>query len=186
MFQVGVARMARYTCHYLEFQSLEPRAYAAGLLHDIGKLLLLHLHPVGFQAALDYAVRECVPLGFAEQKFFGGTTREMAAHFATKHGFLPSYANVMRWVDDPTQATADAVLVASVSLARDLCRKNELGWSGETAETEARPIAETPAWLILSQRIFPSFDLEKFELEAHAMCRETKQELHGQLVAAGD
>jgi len=185
MFQVGVARMARYTCGYLEFNSLEPRAYAAGLLHDLGKMLLLHLHPVGFQAVVDYSRRNNVSLSAAEQKFLGCTTREMAAHFAEKHGLLCSYANVMRWVDDPTQATEDAVLVASVALARDLCRRNRVGWSGDTEGNEIPPIADTAAWQILRERIFPSFDLEKFEAEAHAQCRELKLELQGQLSPSG-
>lgn len=183
MFQVGVARMARYTVRYLEFHSLESRAYAAGLLHDIGKLLLVHLYPMGFQAILDYARRQKVPLHVAEKYFIDCTTAEMATHFAEKHGLLPSYANVMRWVDDPSQATQDAVLVASVSLARDLCRQNRVGWSGDAAK-EARPLAETPEWHILGQATFPSFNLEKFELEAHAECRELKMELQGRFSLA--
>jgi len=176
MFQVGVARMARFVCRYLEFQSLESRAYAAGLLHDIGKLVLVHLHPIGFQAIVSFAQRENVGLAAAEKLFLGCTTREIAAYFAEKHGLLPSYANVMRWVDGPEEAKEDAVLVASVSLARDLCRQNRLGWSGERAGV-VRPIAETGEWKILSRGIFPSFNLEKFEAEAHA--REIKLELMG-------
>ncbi len=180
MFQMGVARMARYTCRYLEFNSLESRAYFAGLLHDIGKLLLLHLHPFGFEAVLDYSRREQVPLSVAEQAFLGATTREMAGHFAKAHGLRSSYGNVMRWVDDPQQCPVeDAVLVASVSLARELCRQNRVGWSGEALRDQPRPIAETPGWTILRERIFPSFNLEKFEAEAHAECRELKQMLHG-------
>lgn len=179
IFQVGVAKMAQYTCRYLEFNSLEPRAYAAGLLHDLGKLLLVHLHPAGFRAILDYAKREVLPLSAAEQKFLGCTTREMAAHFAEKHGLLPSYANVMRWVDAPVEATEDTILVASVSLARELCRQNRVGWSGEFTANDARPIAETPGWQVLKERVFPSFDLEKFEAEAHAECRELKMDLQG-------
>lgn len=171
--------MARYTCRYLEFNSLEPRAYAAGLLHDLGKLLLVHLHPIGFQAVLDHARRAKISLGAAEQKFLGCTTRQMAAHFAEKHGLLPSYANVMRWVDDPASATEDPVLVASVALARDLCRRNRVGWSGEADDANTTAIADTPAWQVLRERIFPSFDLQKFEAEAHAECRELKRELHG-------
>lgn len=180
MFQVGVARMANYTCRYLEFYSLESRAYAAGLLHEFGKMLLVRLHPMGFQAIVDYARRESVPISVAEQKFLGCTTAEMGAHFATKHEFPPSYANIMRWADTPDKATDDIVLVASVSLARDLCRQNRVGWSGDPAAGGVRPIAETPGWQILSQRVFPSFNLHKFEAEAHAECRQLKRELHGQ------
>ncbi len=184
MFQMGVARMARYACRYLEFNSLESRAYVAGLTHDIGKLLLLHLYPVGFEAVLDYARRERVPLAVAEEKFLGGTTREMAAHFAEKQGMLRSYVQVMRFVEDPTQTREDAVLVASVSLARELCRQNRVGWSGDTVGGSALPIADTPAWAVMRERVFPSFNLEKFEAEAHAQCRELKLELMGRLSPA--
>lgn len=179
-FQVGVARMAQFTCRYLEFNSLESRAYAAGLLHDLGKLLLVHLHPVGFQAILDFARRERIPLPAAEEKFLGCTTRVMAAHFAEKHGLLPAYANVMRWVDDSAKATQDQVLVACVALARDLCRRNHLGWSGEADTAISVALADTPEWQILRERVFPSFDLEKFEAEAHSVCGEIKRELQGQ------
>ena len=185
MFQVGVARMARYTCSYLEFNSLESRAYAAGLLHDLGKLLLLHLHPVGLQAVLEYSRREHVLLSVAEQKFLGCTTADMAAHCAGNHGLLPCYANVMRWVADPTQATEDGILVACVALARELCHRNHVGWSSTEAVEESIPIADTAAWQILRERVFPSFDLEKFEAEAHAECRAIKLELHGQMSFSG-
>ena len=180
MFQVGVARMARYTCRYLEFNSLESRAYAAGLLHDLGKLLLVYLHPVGFQAIVDHSHRTHVPLSVAEQKFLGCTSADMAAHFAGKHGLLPCYANVMKWVGNPADATEDGVLVAMVALARELCRRNQVGWCGAESDGHSMAIADTAAWQILRERIFPSFDLEKFEAEAHAECREIKLELHGQ------
>jgi HD-like signal output (HDOD) protein len=183
MFQMGVARMARYTCRYLEFNSLESRAYAAGLLHDIGKMLLLYLHPHGFQAVLECARAENLPLAEAERKFLGCTTREMAAYFADKHGLLPSYVHVMRWVEKPEEAKEEPVLVASVALARDLCRQNRLGWSGDMTRIDSRPLADTPAWRILSRSIFPSFNLEKFEAEAHAECREIKRELQGKVAA---
>ena len=49
---------------------------------------------------------------------------------------------------------------------------------------DARSIADTPAWSILREHVFPSFDLEKFEFEAHAKSREIKAELQG-LVRSG-
>lgn len=181
MFQVGVARMAQYTCRYLEFHSLEPRAYAAGLLHELGRLILLHLQPVGFQAVLDYASSQRVPLTAAEELYFGCTTRDFGAHFVTKHGLLPGFASAMRWVDEPARAGDDAVLVASVSLARLLCAKNHVGCSCDTFGKELPSVVSTPAWEVLSQRLFPSFDLIKFEAEAHAECRDLKEELRGLL-----
>ena len=68
---------------------------------------------------------------------------------------------------------------ASVALARDLCAKNAVGWSGDTTGTATYSIADTPAWEVLGQRTFPSFDLAKFEAEAHAECEDLKEELRG-------
>lgn len=184
MFQIGVARMARYTCGYLEFYNLEARAYTAGLLHDLGKLLLVHLHPHAFGAVLDHARRHSQPMAAAERQFLGCTTAEMAAHFAAKHGLPKCYANVMRWATAPAEATADAELVAIVSLARDLCLQNHVGCNGDLPQKHGLPIGDTPEWRILRSSVFPSFDLKKFEAQAHAECRELRQELHGRLSVA--
>ncbi len=179
MLQIGVARMARYTCHYLEFYSMEARAYTAGLLHDLGKLLLLHLHPHGFAAILDHAQRHTLPLRKVEEMFLGCTTSEIAAYFAEKRGMPKSYCDVMRWAADPALATENAELVAIVALAHDICRQNHVGWSGDTPKKHGLALADTPAWQILSPGVFPSFDLTKFEAEVHAECRKLRQELHG-------
>ena len=184
MFQLGVARMARYTCSYLELPNLEARAYTAGLLHDIGQLLLVHLHPQGFAAILDYTRQHSLPLNVVEKKFLGCTTQEMAAHFAEKHGLPDCYCQVMRWLADPAQAGDYAELVAVVSLARDLCLQNHVGYVGDTPRKYELLLGDTQVWRVLSQRVFPSFDLKKFETEAHAECRQLRQELHGRLSAA--
>ena len=181
MFQLGTARIARYTCQYLELRGTESVAYTAGLMHDLGKLLLLRLHPFAFQAILAHARQNEITLSSAEHRFLGATTHEMAAHFAEKHGLPRKFASVMRWVDNPAQATEDIELVAIVSLARTLCRNNHVGFSGDTAR-EVIPLEQTPEWQILRSSVFPSFDLKKFEIQVHSECRELKQELHGRLV----
>jgi CheY-like chemotaxis protein len=178
-FQTGVARMARYTCHYLELYSLEPTAHIAGLLHDIGKLLLLRLHPFGFQVVLEHARAQQVSLRTAERLFLGCTTAEMAAHFAETHGLPQRYAHVMRWIDAPADAPDNRVLVAVVSLARDLCRQNNVGVDGHSRREHAVPIEQTAEWAILSNSVFPSFNLRKFEQQVHAACKELKLELQG-------
>jgi hypothetical protein len=105
----------------------------------------------------------------------------MAAHYAQKKGLFHCYTHVLRWVDEPAAATEDAVLVAIVALAREFCRQNEVGWGGEPSTGGVVSIAETPAWAILRECIFPSFNLDKFESEAHGKCRVLKQELSGRL-----
>ena len=55
MFQVGVGKMSEFICDYLDLGYLKTNAYTAGLLHDLGKLLLVRLYPAGFEAMVRYA-----------------------------------------------------------------------------------------------------------------------------------
>jgi len=181
MFQIGTARMARFACKALEKPGLAAAAYTAGLLHDLGKLLLLRLHPFGLQATLAHARQNNVSLRAAEKLFFGCTTHEMAAYFAEKQGLPRRYLNVMRWIRTPAEATEDQELVAVVSLARDLCRQNHVGLSGDKPNDVALPLEATDEWRVLREGVFPSFNLRNFEIQVHAECRELKLELHGRL-----
>lgn len=179
MFQAGVAQLARHTANYLEFRGLIENAYTAGLLHDLGKLLLLRVYPYAFQAMVAYARRENVTLQEAEKKYLGCTTRNMGDHFAVKNALPRVYCSVIRWVETPEEATDDADMVAVVSLARHVCLHNHVGYCGDTPKDHCPPIAETAAWGVLRDKVFPSFDLRKFEAQAHAYCHELKQTLSG-------
>lgn len=179
MFQAGTAHMARYACEALEMPSLAAPACTAGLLHGLGRLLLLHLHPGALPAILEHAWRHGLPLAEAERLFLDGTTQQMAAHFAEKHGLPRRYVHVLRWIDAPEEATEDRDLVAVVSLARDLCRQNHVGSDGEKVSRKHAPLEETREWAVLRERVFPSFDLRKFEHQVHARCRDLKLELQG-------
>jgi HD-like signal output (HDOD) protein len=180
MFQTAVGRMAQFLGSYLEFNYLDTNAYTAGLLHDIGKLLLLKLHPFGLQAIVRYSREKKIPLADAERKYLGCTTRDLAVHFAVSQGLPRVYANVIRWVDTPALATENMDLIAIVSVARHVCEQSHVGCSGDLPVPRSFGISETAAWSILQQRLFPSFDLKKFELQAHAFCLNVRNELSGQ------
>lgn len=178
-FQRGVARIAQAICHDLEFYSLEPVARVAGQMHDIGRLILAHLHPAGFQAIIEHAHQHRVRLHEAEKLFLGCTGNHLGAHFAERFGLSRRFVNVMRGIDDPASITADVQLAAIVSLARKLCRQNEVGASGDPVLDNAKPIEETAQWRILSEGLYPSFNLKKFEAEIHAQCGRLRTEFSG-------
>ncbi len=178
-FQRGVARIAQLICRELEFHSLAPAARTAGQLHDLGKLILAHLHPAGFQAILEHARRHQVPLAEAERLFLGCTSPQIAAHFAEHFQLSRRFGNVMRWIDDPAAATEDTQLVAILSLARDLCRHNRVGTSGDPVREDPMPIEETAEWRILRESVYPSFNLQRFEEMIHAQCALLCTEISG-------
>lgn len=178
-FQRGVARIAQLICRELELHSLEPAARVAGQLHDLGKLILAHLHPAGFQAILEHARLHRVPLAEAEKLYLDCTSTQIGAHFADHFGLSRRFGNVMRWVDDPAAATEDANLVAIISLARDLCRHNRIGASGDPVREDPVPLESTPEWAILRESVYPSFNLQKFEAMIHGQCALLRTEISG-------
>lgn len=178
-FQRGVARIAQAICHDLEFYSLEPVARVAGQLHDIGRLILAHLHPAGFQAILEHARLHHLRLHEAEKLYLGCTGNHLGAHFAERFGLSRRFVNVMRGIDDPASITEDVQLAAIVSLARKLCRQNQVGASGDPLLDNAKPIQDTAQWRILSEGLYPSFNLKKFEAQIHAQCGRLRTEFSG-------
>lgn len=180
MFLVGVAKLSQFICQYLEFRYLGATAYTAGLLHDIGKLILLRLHPWAFIAIAGHAREKKILLHEAERKYIGCTTRELGVQFAEEQKLPPVYTNVIRYVEEPEKANENVDLVAMVSLARHVTLHNRVGHCGDSPADVCPPIVNTPAWQVLQPRLFPSFDLRKFEAQAHAHCRELRMMLQGQ------
>lgn len=179
-FLRGVARVAQIICRELDFASLEPAARAAAQLHDIGTLVLAHLYPAGFQAILEHARKERVRLFQSEKLLLGCTSSRIGAHFAEQNGLPPRFVNVIRGIDDPAGAPVeDRRLVAIVSLARKFCRHNGIGTSGDPPLATARPVRETVQWEILSEGLYPSFDLPKFENQIHVQCQRLRAEFSG-------
>jgi HD-like signal output (HDOD) protein len=180
MFQVAVARVAQFTANHLELTDLAPNAYAAGLLHDYGRLVLVHQYPFSCDATVAYAKKHAIPLREAEKKYLGWSTREIGDHLARKLGLPSVYCDVIRWVGTPEEFSDRGYMVALVTLARHLCLHNNIGISGEP-HLPLLPLEETPAWHILQQRVFPSFNLKKFVSQTHNFCALLKQELTGHI-----
>lgn len=179
LFQRGTGKLAEFICEHLEMTMLASAAYTAGLMHDFGKILLTRLHPYALPAIRDFALSTGVGHSVAERRFIGCTTTEMAAYFAEQQGLPKRFVNVFRWIDNPEVATQDEELVAVVSLARDLCRRNQVGCNGDTPFDDAVSLEATPEWQVLSKRVYLNFDLKKFERLANAECLALKRSLVG-------
>lgn len=169
-FQRGTAHMAQFICRFLDFRSLEDRACTAALIHDLGKLLLVRLHPVGFQTIRSLSLKNKIAHRTAERLFLDWTTPEMAAYFGTKRGLPQSYCNVLRWWDTPDAATEDQELVGIVALARELCARNRLGHHGEFIAHPLLPFEQTPVWHVMRDKTYFGFNLKKFLEAAQESC----------------
>lgn len=179
-FVRSVARVSQLICQQMELFSLEPVARTAGELHDIGKLILAHLEPIGFQVIVDEARRQRRPLVELEKQYFDCTTAQLGAHFGQHFGLSERFTQVMRHLANPVEAGEDARLAAVVALARNFCEHAGVGCSGSPVNREETFWADrTPAWEVLQDCVFPSFKLREFERTMLARARGLREELAG-------
>ena len=180
-FQVGVGRLARVICEYLQFKNSLPVAYQAGLMHDIGKLVLIHLHPYALEATLRHARAHKIPLHLAERRYLSCDTRELGERLARRIGLPPRFCAVIRHVERPLEAEAGEIgeLVSAVALARELCLHHHVGYCGDPAADSAPAVEQTQAWTAIRPRLFPGFKMGEFEIQVRRTCFELKEASHG-------
>jgi len=90
---LGVASLARLIA---QRSGVDPgEAYAAGLLHDFGKILFCVNLPREFRAALDLAAREGLPLHEAERRGIGVSHAQAGAMLARKWQFPGELADAI-------------------------------------------------------------------------------------------
>lgn len=127
---VGVALCARILA--AEAGISEDGAFTAGLLHDIGRLVLVTCFPEEYRLALDYQRKHDCLLLAAERDVLGLDHARVGLALAERWHFAPSIQEAVAHHHAPEDATADSlagvVHVADVMAhALDLCpREDEL------------------------------------------------------------
>jgi len=103
----------------------------AGLLHDIGKVLLLRSAPQAFQATLDLAAQEQTLFLEAEPVACGTDHAAVAVMLAERWSFPPSLREAVSLHHEPELARLHPELVAAVHLADIVCRALAIGSGGD-------------------------------------------------------
>ncbi len=140
-------RTARVACMIMQYEQAEPAevedAYLAGMLHDMGKLILAEGLPDRFQQALTLAAERNVPLHEAEKEVFGATHASVAAYLLGLWGLPASIVEAVALHHTPAESPVrtlsplTAVHVADV-LEREISRT---ALPGQTAELDVNYIA---------------------------------------------
>lgn len=70
--------------------AMEEVAFTAGMMHDVGKLILATNLPEEYEEVLSIAFERSIPIEFAEEQIFGATHAEIGAYLLGLWG-LPDY-----------------------------------------------------------------------------------------------
>lgn len=136
---IGVASAAELIAQTRPIKGAKPEdAFVAGLLHDLGKMILDVVLPRAYGRVIDLAERRRSNAAPVEREIVGldhhSAGRRVAAHWN-----LPEALRDVMWLhSQPPEAIPDTPhrpLVALVSLAKIVCREMHIGWSGDFAPT---------------------------------------------------
>lgn len=162
LYQLGCANVCAFICEFMEIPIFMPHVYWAGMLHDLGKMALTSLYPESFVAAARMASGRSVTLEEAYMRLLGVTPQVVGARLAERCGLPRLFVDTMRHYMNPEQSSEYKELTAIVAFASGLCRRFNIGSNGSPPILPDVPLDTLPGWEIIRERVFPSFDINRF------------------------
>jgi HD-like signal output (HDOD) protein len=150
------------------------RAYAAGLLHDVGIVALLWVAPHEFRRTFEAARSRQLPLNEVEQEILGITHCDTGEVIGRTWNLPAELVEVISCHHSPATAKGNPVLTSIVSVSDLLCRLSGIGYG--YAEQKQTNFAEEPGFSQLAAH-FPSlrpFDLARFTFEMEDLLEEVQ------------
>ncbi len=139
--------------------------YVAGLLHDIGELILAQYFQNEFDQVYKYASENSMSLYLAEDHILGINHCEIGARLAEKWRFPATMVQVIRNHHTPELAETDSLIISIISLSDILTRL--LGLNYGVYEAIMVSIKELPSFSVLRNHYHAISDLdwERFSME---------------------
>ena len=174
LHSAGCGEIARAISTRLKLR-LNSEGFTAGLVHDLGKIILDQYFHDDFMEALKRSHEQKIPMIEAEDSVLGVNHAELGSWLAEIWSLPKNICGAIGYHHNPEATDSESrQLVALVNLADTFCQHAGIGFSGNEAEEVT---INNSAWKILSeiQPEIASWDVEAFmlELEDHiARARE--------------
>lgn len=170
----GVGMVAKVIAEKIRYVDLE-KAYIAGVVHDIGEVVLSYYRAEEFKAVLDRTAAQGVRLLDAEAEQFGTTHSEIGYCIAEKWNFPDAYREAILCHHDPRAAEVDPVLCSIINLADLFCTVRDLNYGGRSWVTFN--LTDEVAWQILKEQSpsLAQLDVERFCYELDDAVPDVKE-----------
>jgi hypothetical protein len=126
--------------------------YMAGLLHDVGKLVIAMLFPEGFGYIITKAKEEKLSLSEAERAYFDTDHGALGGWYLERQKVPPIVSEAVRCHHNWTQSVENQEIAAIVNVADAFCHECGIGKSGSMHETHD-PFTHTESWYFLTQKL---------------------------------
>ena len=170
----GVGMVSKIIAEKIRYPDIE-KAYLAGIVHDIGEVVLSYYQAESFSKILTAIKERPVRLIDMELEEFGTTHNEIGYCIAEKWNFQEAYKEVVLYHHSPREATSDPVLCAIINLADLFCSVRDLYYGGNA--WASFNLSEEEGWAILKEQ-HPSLedlDIERFCYELDDAVPDVKE-----------
>ena len=131
---VGVAFASRAISKKLQTEA--ESAFLAGMLHDVGKIVLDRYFGDFYAEVLKIVEDGTTLIGDAEQEVLGVTHAEIGGVLATEWKFANNYLNTIMYHHKPSEAARYKRLVCLIHIADSLTRQLKFGSGGDSTVPE--------------------------------------------------
>ena len=135
---MATATAAKLLAKRARFPNSE-KAFTAGLLHDIGKVMIARYLPMSLAAIVQAVREEGLPMALAEQRTIGLAHPAFGAWVMARWGLPSALIEAVEFHHCPTKAQYSFDLAAIVYLANALTHRAGIGSGGDTLPREIDP-----------------------------------------------
>jgi HD-like signal output (HDOD) protein len=127
----------------------EDSDYIAGLVHDVGKIIMAWAFPDHFTEIHRLALLGAQDLIEIENSVLGIDHAELGALYMERHRMSDLLIQTVRYHHAPEKAQSNGVIVASVQIADLLVRREKMGCSGNYLEVTSDQCFAASGWKVL-------------------------------------